>query len=134
MVQEAIATSQENLLEDNHHLAERDTLMGHEEQGLAAHSSRTRIAKSEDQTRLKAWRKYLSDNGLPPWISQVDYDQGRIDRQSLRDQVFTPPLRSNMTVRAWADDYCASDKILKDFTFEKVHLISIGYPDSAYFN
>lgn len=124
MVLEAVGAPTDDNAVDDHHLAERDALMDDEEQGLPHHAaaSRTRIAKRQDRKRTKAWWKYLLDSGLPPWISQADYEQGRVDREALRQHEYTPPLRSKMTLRAWADDYCASDKILKDFTFEKVCL------------
>lgn len=68
------------------------------------------IAKLDDDTkkRFKAWRLERHRSGLPPWVGP-NYE---------RNDVGT--LRSSWTLRQWADNYCQSQKIFKEFVYEKV--------------
>lgn len=65
----------------------------------------------------QAWREKRQKWGLPPWVSMAD--------QSEMTRATTPadesmPARSELTLRQWADRYCASNKSLKSFKFRKV--------------
>lgn len=63
------------------------------------------------------WCKERNRKGLPPWI-------GSRSRNPLAS--WNAPseggvgLRSSRTVRKWCDDYCASDRLLKEFVYTKV--------------
>jgi hypothetical protein len=63
-----------------------------------------------------AWREQRERWGLPPWLSQVDQVDTMRRASPLDERV---PMRSELTLRQWADRYCASHKSLKSFTFSK---------------
>ncbi|KAG5647961.1 hypothetical protein DXG03_006995 [Asterophora parasitica] len=59
------------------------------------------------------WVKERTARGLPPWIASID---GWMD--GVPDDGATT-LRSSKTLRQWADEYCASQKYLKEFVYDK---------------
>lgn len=59
------------------------------------------------------WRLFKEKSGYPPWVQGNNIG----DIQRPPNNLVT---RSSRTFREWADDYCASDKLLKEFVFEKV--------------
>ncbi|KZS96019.1 hypothetical protein SISNIDRAFT_483424 [Sistotremastrum niveocremeum HHB9708] len=65
--------------------------------------------KPKARRAARKWQKSRKVQGLAPWAA------------SPQDAA-TPisGLRSSKTLREWADDYCASDKIMKEFVYEKV--------------
>lgn len=67
-------------------------------------------ATLSEVTQFKALRKERREKGLPPW-------HGNNNAMALHDN---SGLRSSKTLRGWADEYCASKKYLKEFTYEKV--------------
>lgn len=62
--------------------------------------------------RYKTWFRERDAKGLPPWTSSS----------------FAPStdseLKSSHTVRQWCDDYCASNKLLKEFIYTKVMVVA----------
>jgi hypothetical protein len=71
------------------------------------------ISKSKQQKERDAVRL---ERGLPPWVDNILPPRGAHNYN-------TSPhggLRSSWTLRRWADDYCASDKLVKEFMYEKV--------------
>lgn len=82
-------------------------------------------AKADRSTmkRFKAWQVERQKRGLPPWV-------GPNDDAAFRDAPFRTSavqrshsmnvLRSSWTLRQWADDYCQSRNIFKEFVYEKV--------------
>ena len=60
-----------------------------------------------------AWSSVRSAQGLPPWISSALVDQVQNVNESTT-------LQSSKSLRQWADEYCASPKYLKEFTYKKV--------------
>ncbi|KAF5384853.1 hypothetical protein D9615_001503 [Tricholomella constricta] len=65
----------------------------------------------------KAYTKWVEERtarGLPPWIASVD---SWVD--GIPDDGATV-FRSSKTLRQWADEYCASQKYLKEFVYDKV--------------
>ncbi|KDQ63575.1 hypothetical protein JAAARDRAFT_169544 [Jaapia argillacea MUCL 33604] len=72
-----------------------------------------RKAISEEKSMAKDWQKQRYDRGLPPWVGPgwqegvAGFDDGVV-------------LKSSRSLRQWADEYCASRKLLKDFTYHKV--------------
>ena len=78
-----------------------------------------RPAKQGDKKAHDRWSKERMVRGLPPWITSVDgWGEGMCDD--------THPLRSSKTLRQWADEYCASQKYLKEFVYRKVCAILIA--------
>nr|GAT44169.1 predicted protein [Mycena chlorophos] len=72
-----------------------------------------RTTKRSENKRFKAWVEDRTARGLPPWVgSGAAFAQGM--------SLDAPVLRSSKTLRQWADIYCASPKILKEFVYEKV--------------
>ncbi|PCH33679.1 hypothetical protein WOLCODRAFT_135258 [Wolfiporia cocos MD-104 SS10] len=59
-------------------------------------------------------KKEQNTRGLPPWVASTATGVDHI----ATDQVEV--LKSSKTLRQWADEYCASNKLLKEFTYKKV--------------
>ena len=69
-------------------------------------------------SRFEALRVESRRRGLPPWEEpQNDGPDGTSLRQHPRS---ADTLRSSWTLRQWADDYCQSPVIFKEFIYEKV--------------
>ncbi|TFK77125.1 hypothetical protein BDN72DRAFT_890898 [Pluteus cervinus] len=78
-----------------------------------------RKATKEEIKSFKAREHYRHDKGLPPWIDPDGTDHLAV-------------LQSSQTLRQWADEYCASPKILKEFLYEKfVHGWDIAALETA---
>lgn len=64
--------------------------------------------------------------GLPPWVRVDPKVWLEISGSAIPPQPDAPTaelpavLESSKTLRQWADEYCASDKMLKEFTYTKV--------------
>ena len=74
----------------------------------ASDGSGPRKSKASERKAYKKWIKERDAKGLPPWQSWST---------TPSDADF---LRSSKTLRAWADEYCASNLMLKEFSYEKV--------------
>ena len=76
-----------------------------------------RKPERKERKGYKLWCKERDTKGLPPWI-------GSYSRNPLAYRDISPEgeiqLKSSRTVRQWCDDYCASDKLLKEFVYTKV--------------
>jgi hypothetical protein len=76
-------------------------------------STGKRLTHHAERKAHGRWSEERRARGLPPWITNTDgwadaiYDDAR-------------PLRSSKTLRQWADEYCASQKYLKEFVYRKV--------------
>lgn len=91
------------------------------EAGSGSGSGRRRKAGRKEVKSANAWKTSRWERGLPPWVGPASVEPGAGATQTglLR----TPEanvLKSSKTLREWADEYCASDKWLKEFTYEKV--------------
>ena len=87
-------------------------------------SLQRRAATGKESEVIDHLRKYRVENGLPPWV-QVEE---RV--MAMEDRPIGPVYKSSRTVRQWADDYCASDKLLKEFMYEKVSVVAgLSGPD-----
>lgn len=85
-------------------------------EGMVRHRKR-RHAYRKQVNIGKARLRERRDRGLPPWASL----DGEGSRGPAGTEVnYTKVLKSSQTLRQWADEYCASDKVLKEFTYEKV--------------
>jgi hypothetical protein len=67
----------------------------------------------DTKKRFKAWRVERHRCGLPPWVGP-NYERREAGS-----------LRSSWTLRQWADNYCQSQKIFKEFVYEKVRCLSM---------
>jgi len=67
--------------------------------------------------QFKAWLAERHKRGLPPWVGpQNDRPEG----SSATCWTDAGVLQSSWTLRQWADDYCQSRKIFKEFVYDKV--------------
>ncbi|KAF8078649.1 hypothetical protein FPV67DRAFT_1571623 [Lyophyllum atratum] len=75
------------------------------------HTQRVKRAVKKKHTK---WVEERTARGLPPWVSSIEdwVDGGPNDGGDA--------LRSSKSLRQWADEYCASQKYLKEFTYDKV--------------
>ncbi|KAG8854889.1 hypothetical protein FRB96_007289 [Tulasnella sp. 330] len=97
-------------------------------------SWRRKATKSEVEAST-AWKKRREDCGYAPWVLMpgmlhgteacVESEDVRFQLQhsvnstsgEVDDSHILPPVK---TLRDWADEYCGNQKLLKEFTFEKV--------------
>jgi hypothetical protein len=84
----------------------------------------TTKADGDSKKRFKAWRVERHKRGLPPWAGPGE--ERRQGATSFQAGVVrsSDVLKSSWTLRQWADDYCQSRKIFKEFVYEKVRLDS----------
>lgn len=94
-----------------------------------------RKATKDEIAMASARRHTKADVGLPPWVLMMGERRGaeaHLESEDARrrfqyatnarttvdwdDSVLNPPTK---TIREWADEYCASKKMLKEFTFNK---------------
>ncbi|KAI1797930.1 hypothetical protein LXA43DRAFT_877356 [Ganoderma leucocontextum] len=72
----------------------------------------------EEQKAAQERKKLRKEHGLPPWVASGPESWFQ---QSQSDTPQCPVvLQSSKTLRQWADEYCASDKLLKEFTYTKI--------------
>ena len=71
--------------------------------------------------RFKAWRVERQKRGLPPWVGPYD-DASLFQTSAVERSHSMNVLKSSWTLRQWADDYCQSRNIFKEFVYEKVRL------------
>jgi hypothetical protein len=75
-----------------------------------------RLATQAERKAHGRWSEERRIRGLPPWITSMDgWANGMCDDAR--------PLRSSRALRQWADDYCASQKYLKEFVYRKVSTV-----------
>jgi hypothetical protein len=79
-------------------------------------SLQKRAATRKEGKAIDNWRKHRVENGIPPWVQMGG------DLTAVHQLPNGPVYKSSRTVRQWADDYCASDKLLKEFMYEKVRM------------
>ena len=87
-----------------------------EQDGISLQKRATTRKEGKAIDRL---RKYRAENGVPPWVQMEESATIMYHRPN------GPVYRSSRTVRQWADDYCASDKLLKEFMYEKVRMTAV---------
>ena len=79
-----------------------------------------RRATYTEGNRAKAWKRERQRKGLPPWIGPGEGWDAMRSPDAITYAPNANVLKSSWTVRKWADEYCASTKLLKEFTYEKV--------------
>ncbi|TCD69935.1 hypothetical protein EIP91_005759 [Steccherinum ochraceum] len=85
------------------------------EEGRQAKGARRQAVRQEVKS-AKAWRASRWQRGLPPWVGPGSVERVAGHASTAEANV----MKSSRTLREWADEYCASDKWLKEFTYEKV--------------
>ena len=79
-----------------------------------------RRATRQERKAARAWEREREARGLPPWVGP-ETDVAAVHAADVLVHQ-TNVLKSSKTVREWADEYCASTKLLKEFTYHKVCL------------
>ncbi|CAL1695718.1 unnamed protein product [Somion occarium] len=88
------------------------------ENGLEFRSRRK--ATKDEISSAKAWEKERKARGLPPWIGPgMSMESWSAAVSPEVDPSQTNVLKSSKSLRQWADEYCASKKHLKEFTYER---------------
>jgi len=82
-------------------------------------SLQKRAATRKEGKAIDHLRNYRIENGLPPWVQMQE------SLMVMHHRPNGPVYKSSRTVRQWADDYCASDKLLKEFMYEKVRVVVV---------
>jgi hypothetical protein len=80
-------------------------------------------ADNDTKKTFKSWLVERRKHGLPPWmgpqgdkpVGSADFQRGVVQQPRSADV-----LKSSWTLRQWADDYCQSRKVFKEFIYEKV--------------
>ena len=75
-------------------------------------------ADHETIKSFTAWAKQRRERGLPPWVAKgqlANFPAGAVEQPPRVD---VP--QSSRTLRQWADDYCQSPMIFKEFVYRKV--------------
>ena len=78
----------------------------------------TTKADRSTMKRFKAWRMERQKRGLPPWVGPDD--DAPFQTSAVQGSLSMNALKSSWTLRQWADDYCQSRNIFKEFVYEKV--------------
>jgi len=86
------------------------------DEALVLGKSRRKALKPEVKM-FKTWQDERTERGLPPWVGSESRWQGHGNSMVMAE---SDGLRSSRTLRSWADEYCASQKHLKEFTYHKV--------------
>lgn len=76
-----------------------------------------RKPNGKERKEYKLWCKERIRKGLPPWIGSYSRSPSASWNALSEGEI---QLKSSRTVRQWCDDYCASNKILKEFVYTKV--------------
>jgi len=94
---------------------------GHMHREAGQPGGTTKAARSTKK-QYKAWQAERSRRGLPPWVGPQTSTEGyaAFGTGSVQHSHSADVLKSSWTLRQWADDYCQSQKIFKEFTYEKV--------------
>ncbi|KAI0335218.1 hypothetical protein GY45DRAFT_1317129 [Cubamyces sp. BRFM 1775] len=77
-----------------------------------------RKATKEEIKAAKERKRLRKEHGLPPWI--VPGPESWYNSTGVSPPPEAQVLGSSLSLRDWADEYCASDKLLKEFTYTKV--------------
>ncbi|RDB28470.1 hypothetical protein Hypma_015550 [Hypsizygus marmoreus] len=73
-----------------------------------------RVVKRAERKAYAKWSEEREAMGYPPWVVGLD---GWTEETAEANVV---ALRSSKSLRQWADEYCASPKLLKEFVYHKV--------------
>ena len=67
---------------------------------------------------FEAWVNKRRSGGIPPWVAEeqlANFPGGALERAHSVNAT-----RSSWTLRQWADDYCQSGMVFKEFVYRKV--------------
>lgn len=108
------------------------------ETGLGCNRTWRRRATKSEKEASKSWKQRREDYGYAPWVlirGQIRGMEASVESEDDRTRLefSTHPNAENAdwfddsnisapskTLRDWADEYCASHRLLKEFTYEKV--------------
>ncbi|KAG8829649.1 hypothetical protein FRC17_006237 [Serendipita sp. 399] len=78
--------------------------------------------RRKENKSYKKWTTFKKQSGLAPWVPMAlrDPESEGVRYSGHGLLPLNTNLRSSRSVRNWADDYCGSHKVLKEFVFEKV--------------
>ena len=85
--------------------------------GMPIGETQMRKPGRHERKGYKLWCKERNAKGFPPWIGSYSRNPSAPRNASPEGDI---RLKSSRTVRQWCDDYCASDKLLKEFVYTKV--------------
>jgi len=85
--------------------------------GTPIGETRMRKPGRKERKGYKLWCKERNRKGLPPWIGSYSRNPSASWNAPSEGEI---RLKSSRTVRQWCDDYCASNKLLKEFVYTKV--------------
>ncbi|KAF9651870.1 hypothetical protein BDM02DRAFT_3065610, partial [Thelephora ganbajun] len=84
--------------------------------GTPIGETRMRKPSWKERKGYKLWCKQRISKGLPPWIGSYSRNPSASRNAPSEGEI---QLKSSRTVRQWCDDYCASEKLLKEFVYTK---------------
>lgn len=84
-----------------------------------------RTATNSEIKMFQTWADERRRRGLPPWAPREQW----LEYGNSIPLHTDGGLRSSKTLRSWADEYCASKKYLKEFTYEKVSTLDCSITD-----
>lgn len=84
------------------------------EKGMRVRTVRRR-AMEEEEDAADAWDEDCTAHGLPPWAARPGTD----DSSAHDNGEGKSMLLSSRSLREWADEYCASNRVLKEFVYTK---------------
>lgn len=90
---------------------------------IQGRSGGKRVSTSQENKAYEEWAAVQRERGIAPWVSLGE-------ATSEMAQAVDDPrrlLRSSKSLRQWADEYCESPKLLKEFVYEKVSIFKILY-------
>ena len=87
----------------------------YKEVGTPGQTTKVDIATTNS---FEAWVNKRRSRGIPPWVAEeqlANFPGGALERANSVNAA-----RSSWTLRQWADDYCQSGMIFKEFVYRKV--------------
>ncbi|KAI0361563.1 hypothetical protein OH77DRAFT_1444179 [Trametes cingulata] len=84
----------------------------------AIHAEGRRKATKQEIKDAKQRKHLRKEYGLPPWVAPGP--ESWYNAAGAMPPPEAKVLASSRSLRDWADEYCASDKLLKEFTYTKV--------------
>lgn len=97
---------------------EQPAYRGHMVRDVGIPNVSLRHATKQEMKIDRKWAEERTEHGLPPWVAS--YRQSVAESRPEGGAAAYDVLQSSWTLRQWADDYCASEKMLKEFVYEKV--------------
>lgn len=97
--------------------------------GMPIGETQMRKPSGKERKGYKLWCQERVRKGLPPWVGSHSHNPSTPWNALPEGEI---QLKSSRTVRQWCDDYCASNKVLKEFVYTKVRVGEMGFPFFPY--